>query len=120
MSILIVEDNESFRGSLRQLLLALFPSRRISEALTGEESVSMAIAEPPDLIIMDIHLPGINGLEAARLIKQALPGIPVVILSVYEEESYRVEAAAVGVSEFIPKSRAATRLVPALTTLLAV
>lgn len=119
MSILIVDDNESFRRSLRRLLLTLYPSHRIHEAATGEESISMARANPPDLVIMDIGMPGMNGIEAAGIIRQELPLVPMVVLSVHEEDCCRREAAAAGVSEYVPKFEANTRLVRVLATLLA-
>ena len=77
----------------------------VGEAETGEDSVTMARDLGPDLVLMDVNLPGINGLEATRQIL-AEPPRPVVVLllSTYEEDEYAPRAAECGASAYIPKA----------------
>ena len=77
----------------------------VGEAESGEESVTMAAEVGPDLVLMDVNLPGINGLDATR---QILAGtgeaVVVLLLSTYEEEEYAPRAAECGASAYIPKA----------------
>jgi DNA-binding NarL/FixJ family response regulator len=76
----------------------------VGEAETGEDGVSMAADLAPDLVLMDVNLPGIDGLEATRQILAA-DGPPVVLLlSTYEEAEYAPRAAECGASSYVPKS----------------
>ena len=101
--VLIVEDNEKNLKLARDVLK--FHGFRIVEAMTGEDGVAMAREERPDLILMDIALPGIDGVEAARQLKaeHATAGIPIVALtaSVMQADRSRFEAA--GFAGLIPK-----------------
>lgn len=74
------------------------------EAETGEDSVSMAHELQPDLVLMDVNLPGINGLDATRQILSDSDAVVVLLLSTYEEEEYAPRAAECGASAYIPKS----------------
>ena len=71
-AILIVEDHDDVRRTMRDWLLE-FPQCRIIEAASGEEAIALAHVESPRLMIMDIRLPGMNGIETTRQIKAALP-----------------------------------------------
>jgi DNA-binding NarL/FixJ family response regulator len=116
--ILIVEDHNALRASLRDLLSAYFPHSFILEAQNGEEAVLLASAHHPDVVLMDISMPGINGIESTRRIKKELPMTQVIVLTIHENREYRDEAAAVGASTFIPKRKMGTDLVPVLSDLL--
>ena len=76
----------------------------VGEAETGEQSVAMAAELTPDLILMDVNLPGINGLDATRQILGASDAVVVLLLSTYEEAEYAPRAAECGASAYIPKS----------------
>ncbi len=88
-NILLVEDNVLFRYLVKEKLEDRFPSVRISEVMDGEEALKNIEAFPPDLIFMDIKLPGENGIEITKRIKRQHPMIPVIILTAYDLPEYR-------------------------------
>jgi DNA-binding NarL/FixJ family response regulator len=116
--ILIVEDHQGVRQSLREWLELSFPRYQLLEATSGEEGVILAQAMSPCLVIMDIGLPGMNGIEAAQSIKAAVPTTRVVMLTMYDDEAHRADAVAAGVSAYVPKRKVQTELLPVLTRLL--
>jgi DNA-binding NarL/FixJ family response regulator len=120
MKILIVEDHDATRQSLRDWLEAVFPRCRVVEAPTGERAVVLARAESPQLVVMDISLPGMDGVKATRRIKAALPAAHVVMLSIHEDGVYRAAAFAAGASAFVPKRKVQSELLPTLSELLSV
>ena len=117
--ILIVEDHKGVRQSLREWLELSFPHYQLLEVNSGEAAVTVAQAMSPCLVIMDIGLPGMNGIEAARGIKAVAPAPRVVVLTIYDDEAHRADAAAAGVSAYVPKRKVQTELLPVLTRLLA-
>ena len=76
----------------------------VGEAESGEDSVTMADELTPDLVLMDVNLPGINGLDATRQILSASGAVVVLLLSTYEEEEYAPRAAECGAAAYIPKA----------------
>jgi DNA-binding NarL/FixJ family response regulator len=116
--ILIVEDHDIVRRSLKDWLISAFPGHEILEASDGQEAIAVASARDPDLILMDIGLPVLNGLEATRRIKHLLPQTQVIMLTIHEDEAYRADALASGASAFIPKRAMQTRLSSILADLL--
>lgn len=117
--ILIVEDHKGVRQSLREWLELSFPRYQLLEATSGEEGVTVAQAMSPCLVIMDIGLPGMTGIEAAQGIKAAVPTTRVVMLTIYDDQAHRADAAAAGASAYVPKRKVQTELLPVLTRLLA-
>jgi DNA-binding NarL/FixJ family response regulator len=102
VQVLIVDDQESFRSAAR-LVVELTDGFDIAgEAETGEDGVAMATEIQPHLVLMDMNLPGIDGLEATRQIMAALPRTRVIGLSTYEE--FKERALAAGAVAFISKS----------------
>ncbi len=100
--VLIVDDQESFRAAARLVVELADGFELAGEAANGEDGVSMAAALRPDLVLMDINLPGIDGLEATRQILTAHPDTRVVGLSTYDE--YEVPVLQAGAVAFIAKS----------------
>jgi two-component system invasion response regulator UvrY len=117
-TILIVEDHDAVRGSLREWLETMFPQCHVVEAASGEEALILAQANMPQLVIMDIGLPQMSGIEATRRIKVQVPGAQVVMLTIHEDDAYRTDAEAAGASAFVPKRRMQTKLIPTLMALL--
>ena len=89
---MLVEDSSSFRQLVKDTLQGLFPSMDIIEAADGVEAFQKINSHPPNLIFMDIRLPGENGLELTRKIKTDYPDIIVIILTSYDSPEYRKAA----------------------------
>jgi DNA-binding NarL/FixJ family response regulator len=89
---MLIEDNPSFRQIVKDNLQDQFPSMEIIEAADGVEAFQKIDSHPPDLIFMDIRLPGENGLELTRKIKADHPDIIVIILTSHESPEYRKAA----------------------------
>ena len=102
--VLIVDDQEPFRLAARMVVEATDGFEVVGEAETGESSVEMAESLAPDLVLMDVNLPGINGLEATRQILNGSNRVVILLLSTYEEEEYGPRAAECGAAAYIPKS----------------
>jgi DNA-binding NarL/FixJ family response regulator len=118
-TILIVEDHDAVRRSLRDWLQVEFPQCRVIEAASGEEAMALIRTESPRLVVMDITLPGMNGIEATRQIKASLPSVQIVMLTIHEDDTYRTDATAAGASAYVPKRVMQTELVLTLAALLA-
>ncbi len=107
VQVLIVDDQEPFRLAARLVVEATDGFDVVGEVETGEASVEAAQSLSPDLILMDVNLPGISGLEATqRILAQDRARRPVVVLvlSTYEAAEYAPRAAEAGAAGFIPKS----------------
>ena len=102
--VLIVDDQEPFRLAARMVVEATEGFDVVGEAETGEDSVAMAAELHPDLVLMDVNLPGINGLDATRQILASDSPVVVLLLSTYEEEEYAPRAAECGAAAYIPKA----------------
>jgi DNA-binding NarL/FixJ family response regulator len=116
--VLIVDDSAPLRSAMRELIDASMLACSCAEASTGEESVELAERILPDVVVMDLRLPGMNGIEATRRIKAMLPQTPVVIVSLFEAAEFRAEAAEAGVAAFLPKRVMHRELIPILEGLL--
>jgi DNA-binding NarL/FixJ family response regulator len=103
--VLIVDDQEPFRLAARMVVDATDGFDVVGEAETGESSVEMARELSPDLVLMDVNLPGINGLDATRqILSESSNPVVVLLLSTYEEEEYAPRAAECGAAAYIPKA----------------
>jgi DNA-binding NarL/FixJ family response regulator len=102
--VLIVDDQEPFRMAARMVVEATDGFEVIGESETGEAAVEMARDLNPDLVLMDVNLPGINGLDATRQILRDSNRVIILLLSTYEEAEYAPRAAECGAAAYIPKS----------------
>ena len=116
--ILIVEDHDALRDSLKSWVSFVFQDCNILVAKSGEDALEKVFSEPPDIILMDVLLPGINGIEATRRIKDAVPKAKVVMLSIYEDSAYQADASMAGSCAYIPKRKMGSELIPLITELL--
>ncbi len=103
MKILIVEDNINFSRVLKDTLQTLFPSAVIDEAHDGKKALQRVDTFLPELIFMDIKLPGENGLQLTRKIRASYPDTKVVILTNYDILEYREAALRSGANFFLTK-----------------
>ena len=104
LRVLIVEDNQIFREAFKTRLNDQFPSMVVKEASNGDEALQKLAEAPPDLIFMDVRLPGANGLQLTRKIKKDLPGIHIAILTDYDLPEYRQAAVEYGADCFFVKN----------------
>jgi CheY-like chemotaxis protein len=100
---LLVEDNATFRISLSDILLSYFPLIGVDEAADGEEALSKVEYLHPDIVFIDIQLPGENGLEITKKIKLVYDYIVVIILTSYDLPEYRQQAFRNGADCFLSK-----------------
>jgi len=103
LSVLLVEDNRIFREAFKDNLRQHFPIISVVEAENAEKALQKIKGTPPDLIFMDIRLPGMNGLQLTQRIKKDFPKIPVVILTGYDLPEYREAAIQYGADGFFVK-----------------
>jgi len=117
LRILLVDDHDVVRRGLRSLVEAQVDWEVCGEAATGREAVQKAGRLKPNVVIMDITMPGLNGLEATRQIRKATPGTQVLILTVHESEELLAEAIRAGAHACMLKSDAGRELVSAIEAL---
>ncbi len=103
-TVLIVDDQAPFRSAARSLVGLIAGWRVVGEVGSGEDAIETASAMHPDLVLMDINLPGISGIEATRRIVAADPGIAVVLLSTYAAADLPEDARSCGAVGYIGKA----------------
>ena len=111
--ILIVDDQPRARQSLRALLFTWSSAAEIREAVNGQEAVQLVEERQPDVVLMDVRMPEMDGLQATELIKARWPQVKVIVLTLYGE--YEAEALAAGADGFIGKGEAPDRLLATLS-----
>jgi DNA-binding NarL/FixJ family response regulator len=114
ISILLVEDHKIVREGTRQLLEQSADIHVVGEASDGLEAVSMATEIQPDVIVMDVRLPRLNGIEATRMITARFPNIKVLILSAYDDDSYIFPLLEAGASGYLLKTSSGAELLEAI------
>jgi DNA-binding NarL/FixJ family response regulator len=114
--VLLVDDQALVRAGFRALLDAQEDIEVVGEAVDGEEAVRMSREHEPDVVLMDIRMPGMDGLEATRIIveDQALTAVRIVILTTFDLDEYVFEALRVGASGFLVKNTEPAELVHAV------
>ncbi|MFQ5826605.1 MAG: response regulator transcription factor [Dehalococcoidia bacterium] len=101
--ILIVDDLDIIRDALRLMLEQEEDMEIVGDFATAEEALSQVETLSPDIVLMDIKMPGMNGIEACRRLKETAPSCNVIMLTMYEE--YTVEAMIAGAAAYFPKHR---------------
>jgi DNA-binding NarL/FixJ family response regulator len=117
--ILIVEDEVSVRNALRVFLEHHSPFEVCGEAANGVEAVDKASALHPDLVILDLSMPHMNGIEAASLLRARMPRVPIVVYTMFGDVLGKSLAAALGVAAIVSKSDGLTILAARIESLLA-
>lgn len=112
--ILLADDHEILRAGLRSLLDQRDDVEVVGEARTGREALQMALEMNPDVIVMDIGMPDLNGIEATRQIKQELPDVKVIALSMHADRRFVTGMLGAGASAYVLKAAALEELLDAL------
>lgn len=103
LSILIVDDHPLFRQGVRATLERERDLRVVGEAADGQQAIQMTEELSPDVVLIDISLPGLNGLEVARVIKRRQPQVHLIVLTVYEDDEQLFNAIRAGASAYSSK-----------------
>ncbi|MFY9801939.1 MAG: response regulator [Candidatus Acidiferrales bacterium] len=102
--VLIADDSQD----MRQLLCRVFESEEgfemCSEAVDGADAIAKARAHRPDLIILDLSMPVMNGIDAARIMHREMPAVPIILYTLYAQAIQPAEAAAAGIRRVVPKT----------------
>lgn len=117
--ILLADDHQIIRAGLRSLLEKEPGLTVIAEAETGREAVRLTLVQQPEVVVMDVAMPDLNGIEATRQIIAERPGIRVVALSMHADRRYVMEMLKAGASGYLLKDSAFEELVRAIRTVLA-
>ncbi len=115
--ILIVDDHRNFREMVRSFIENNFKDIEIKEAETGEEGVAIAVKHKSDVCLIDVRLPGIDGIQATQAIKEQVPGCRIILMSMFQL-SYIESLIDQDVITFINKDEIDSKLIPLLYKLL--
>jgi DNA-binding NarL/FixJ family response regulator len=115
--ILLADDHAVVRRGFRRILSSEPDYEVCAEAANGEEAVSLAALLRPDVVILDIVMPGVNGIEAARKIPAVLPECEVAIVTMHESDELMRAAIAAGALAYLLKSDVDQHLIPAIRSL---
>jgi len=114
ITILVADDHPLLRQSIRNVLEKEADFEIVAEANDGEEAVKLAIELEPDVVIMDIGMPNIDGLEATRRIKSSRPGIAVLVLTIYSDDQHVLGILQAGAAGYLTKSVFAEEVVQSI------
>jgi len=114
LSILIADDHGIVRSGVRMLIERQVDMEVVAEAADGVEAVQRALADRPRVAVLDVSMPRMTGLQAAREIKAQAPEVQVVLLSMHEDERYLFDALRAGASGYVLKAAADTDLIEAV------
>ncbi len=119
MKILLVDDHPLLRGGMRFLLRSLDADLEMDEASNGTQALECVAAHTYDLVLLDLKMPGLNGIDALAALRAAVPGTPLVVLSAEDDPAVVRTAIEGGAMGFIPKSSTPEVLIQALRLVLA-
>ena len=119
IKVLLVDDSAQFRRSAISFLAHCSSVEVIGSATSGKDAIKKAQELAPDLVLMDIAIPGMNGIEATQRIKAKPGGPKIIILTIHDDAEYRSAVKDAGADGFVRKSNLLTHLLPLLDTLFA-
>ena len=119
MNILIADDHANVRRGLREILADAFSGSHFSEAANGDEVLSQLAAFQCGMLLLDINMPGRNGLEVLHDVKHMYPRLPVIMVSVQPENQYAARCLRAGASAYVNKDSAPEELAPTIRKILA-
>ena len=112
--ILIADDHTLVRSGLKLILATQPDFELVGEAATGEETIVRTKELLPDVLLLDIGMPGMNGLDAGRVIRREVPEVRIVVLTMYDDEAYLQQFLQMGAAGYLMKQAADTELVSAI------
>jgi DNA-binding NarL/FixJ family response regulator len=112
--VLVVDDSESVRRSICQVLRSQADIEVVCEAVDGVDAINKVKEHQPDVVLLDITMPTMSGLEAAQVLKKECPSVQVLIVSQHESRGFQWAALAAGVSGYVVKSNVGSDLIPEL------
>ena len=112
--VLIADDHRLFREGVRSLLASLANVEVVGEAASGEEAVALSATIQPDIVLMDIQMPGLNGIEATRRILTASPSVGIIVLTMYDDDDSVFAAMRAGARGYLLKGADQSELVRAI------
>lgn len=116
INVLLVDDHELVRTGIRRLLDDVSGITVYAEANCGEEALKQVRSKQPDVVLMDVSMPGIGGLETTRKLKQVAPGVPVVILTVHTDAPFPGSLLKAGADGYLHKGCSVDEIVQAIKT----
>jgi DNA-binding NarL/FixJ family response regulator len=119
MNILIADDHANVRRGLREIVLDAFSGALFSEASNGDEVLAQLVDSHPDVLLLDINMPGRSGFEVLKEVKHMYPHLPVIMVSVQAEGQYALRCMRAGAAEYVNKNSASEELVPAIKKIMA-
>ncbi|MDX1599977.1 MAG: response regulator transcription factor [Anaerolineales bacterium] len=114
MRLLLVDDHEVVRSGLQMLLQNEADVEIVGEVATAEEALDLVVDTKPDVVVMDIGLPGMSGIDAARAILEREPSAAIVALTIHEDEEYFFKMLDAGASGYVPKRAAPDEFLKAI------
>ncbi|GAB2618264.1 response regulator transcription factor [Novilysobacter erysipheiresistens] len=115
--VLIADDHTLVRESLVGLLQADGDVQVVAQAANGLETLEQATATRPDIVVTDLTMPGLNGIEVVRRLRESLPNTRVLVLTMHQEDEYVLQAVRAGASGYLVKDSAASELLAAVRSL---
>lgn len=119
LRVLVIDDHAVVRVGLKQILRSTFDDVSVGEACDGFEGLAEARRQGWDVVVLDITMPGLNGLEVLKQLKREHPRLPVIILSMHSGSHYISWSFKAGASGYVTKENAPDELVPAMEAVLA-
>lgn len=114
INVMLVDDHGLVRKGIRRLLDDSSGINVVAEAPSGEQAISQARREPPDVILMDVSMPGIGGLEATRKITQSVPGMKVIAVTIHDDDPFPARLLEAGAAGYITKGCDVEEIVAAI------
>ena len=118
MNIQIADDHAIVRRGLREILADAFPGAQFSESSNGAEVLAQLVISQPDVLLLDINMPGRSGFEVLIDVRNIYPHLPVIMVSVQPESQYALRCLRAGATEYVNKNSASEELVPAIKKIL--
>ncbi|MFD2166700.1 UvrY/SirA/GacA family response regulator transcription factor [Thalassotalea euphylliae] len=114
INVLLVDDHELVRTGIRRILDDVKGIKVVGEAQTGEDAVSLCRKEEPDVVLMDMNMPGIGGLEATKKIIRYAPDVKVIVLTVHSEDPFPTKVMQIGAAGYLTKAAGPDEMVNAI------